>query len=320
MSVATHDERRSFLVFLFFVIVTAGVISFKESSSTLGLLGIFWGVFGFLRLVHLTSHQYRDFPKIISLPSQILFGLARQQEERMELTIKRLGQPDAVFWMMGSLIFVIFAVFCSYFPTEISLIKTLQLKQEVVLDIPVHNYMDPFVVMKSLSYYGLIGIIVFSALSFSQSRTNIDWAMYSLLPVFMTAALFTLVFTAAAQNPLWPDLSVLKGGGLGQSDIMKNLAPEMMASSGTGLINRFTELGMAGAYGVYLLYIPAFGMMFKLLFDNRRTFFKPVIGILCLIFLVILDSFWISVPLIKGVMIIGLTLSALCWGSAGQKR
>ncbi len=316
----TYDERKSFLIFIVLVLFTALIVTLgQESYSALGPMGVLWGAFGFFRLIHLSASQYKNLPKILSLPSQILFGLAKKQEERISLTLKRLGRFDVVFWVFGSVAFVLLALFFSFSPSEISVVKTLHLKQEVLVDFPIQNKTNLFAMMEGLSFYGIAGIIIYSALSFSQSHTNIRWAIYSIIPVFFVVSVFVLMFSSVAYPTLWPALGVLAGGGLGQAHIMDLLLPKMMQGSGTGLLRRFSELGMIGAYGVYVLFLPAFITLMRTFFNRRRTFLKPLIGLLCFVFLAMLDIFWISAPIIHSVMIIGVMLSSLCWGAAASR-
>lgn len=316
-----HDESKSFLIFIIFILVTFLTVTFtKELHFALGILGVLWGAFGFFRLIHLSSNQYKNLPKIVSLPAQILFGLAQQQDKKITTILQRLAQADVILWVCGGVVFVLFALFCSFFPTEISVIKTLHLKQEILVDFPIQNQTDMFAVMEGLSFYGIAAIVIYCALSFSQSSTNIRWAIYSLLPVFIIAAIYIFAFLPVADVILWPDLKVLKGGGLGQANIMDVLLPKMMGESGTGLTRRFTELGASGAYGVYILFIPAFVVLVRALFDRNNIFFKPLIGLSCLFLMAVLDALWISAPIIQGLMMMGLCLVSLCWGSVMSQK
>ena len=319
MPVTLHDERRSFLFFLLFLIFTAFLEAFAFSSGLLGVLCILWGGFGFLRFIHLNHKQFQNISDILNLPSRILFGLGRKQEEKIRVILKRLGQPDVMFWFWGSVFFVVWIMFCSFHPTEISVIQELRVKQEAVLESPLRERFASYAVMTALSSYGILGIIILIALSYSQSRTNINWAFYILWPVFISGVVFSFLFSASASFVLWPDISVLRGGGLGQADVLLSVSPDMMMHSGTGLMRRFAEGGVVGALVIYAVFFPAFLMMIKAVFDGKRQFLKPVMGLLSLILLLILDIFWISAPLIQGLTIMGLALIALCWGAVGRQ-
>ena len=320
MSQATYDEKRSFIYFLFLVIVTAfGFVLENMSDAALGVLAIIWGIYGFFRLVHLTP-KGGDVPYILSLPAQLLFGLAKQQEERIARIIDRLLQPDVILWVYGALIFTGFALMCSLFPTENTIIKALQLQQETVLDLPISNSIDFYVIMRGLSFYGILGVIILSALSYSQSQTNIKWAFFVLLPVFVAGAALHFLLFPIASFVLLPDLSVMRGGGFGESVIMRLLVPDMMNNSGTGLVTRFTEFGMVGAYGTYILFLPAIIMMVKALFNSTKNYTKPIVGLWCFAVLLLLDFFWISSPMGSALLILGLALGALCWGACGSRQ
>lgn len=321
MAAYKYDERRSFLIFLFCVVFTAVFVALeKDSSFILGVLGIFWGFFGFFRLIYLTSVEQNFYPKILSLPSQLLFGLAQEREEKISHILRRMGRRDIVLWIGGGLLFIVWVLFCSFYPAEITIVETLRLKQEAVVDFPVRNYTDPYLVMKGLSFYGVIGIIMFSSLTFSLSHTNLRWAKYAILPVLGLATILTFIFSAKAASFLWVDSTVLKGGGLGQALLMGQLAPEMMENYGTGLMQRFTELGVVGAYGLYILFIPAAIRLLKTLVNPKRTTVKPFIGLLCLMLLAALDLYWISSTVIHALSLLALSVMALCWGAAGPHQ
>lgn len=320
-SAYTYDERKSFLIFLLFVVASAAFIALEQGSSfVLGVLGVCWGLFGFFRLVYLTSVEQGSYPKILSLPSQLLFGLAQEKQEKISHILRRLGRKDIITWMIGATVLIAWVLFCSVYPSEITIVETLRLKQETVVDFPVKNYSDPYLIMKGLSFYGLVGIVIFSSLTFSLSHTNLRWAKYVILPVLSLATILTFIFAAKATSFIWVDSAVLKGGGLGQAFLMGQLAPQMIENYGTGLMRRFTELGVVGAYGFYLLFVPAFIRLFKTLINPKRSTMKPLIGILCLILLTALDLYWISSAVIDALSLLALCLMALCWGAAGPHQ
>jgi len=317
----TYDERKSFLIFLFCVVATSSFIALEQGSSfVLGLLGVFWGLFGFFRLVYLTANEQAAYPKILSLPSQLLFGLAQEKQEKILHILRRLGRKDIILWIAGALMFVVWVLICSFYPSNITIVETLRLKQETVINFPVLNSFDPYLLMKGLSFYGIAGIIIFSSLTFSLSHTNLRWSKYMVLPVLSLAAILIFIFAPKAESFMWVDSASLKGGGVGQSLLMKQLAPQMMDSFGTGLMQRFTELGAVGAYGIYLLFIPSAIRMLRTLINPKRRMMNPIIGILCLILLLALDLYWISSAITHALSLLCLCLMALCWGAAGPHQ
>ena len=313
MLIALHDERRSFLFFLIFILVTAFFFAFLSGSSvSVGLFGILWGVFGFFRLLYLTPNQFTAFPKILSLPSRILFGMGQQEEKLKDSILKRLVQPDILFWLGGSVVFICWAMFCSFYPAEITMVQTLRLKQEVLVDFPIKAIINPYAIMLSLSLYGIIGVIIYSAFSYSHSQMAVRWACYSLLSVFLLGTILTILFAPMALPVLPVNIQTFKGGGLGQAN--------MMGKSGTGLVKRFTELGSVGAYGVYVIFIPALIIAFRTFFQLKRTSLTALICLIILIMLAVLDVFWIASPLIDGLTVLGMSLAALCWGNLGNQK
>lgn len=320
MSPNTYDENRSFIYFLILIIATSFIFVFEGLyDKTIGILGIIWGIYGFFRLVHLTA-SVANPPYILSLPAQLLFGLAKQQEEKILVIVKRLSQQDVVLWFSGAVVFIVLAIAFSIFPSEITVMKTLQLEQETLLDFSVSGRTDPYLLMKGVSSYAVLGLVVLSALSYSQSRSNIHWSLLFLFPVFLTGAALHVILSPLADPVLWPDLSIMRGGGFGQSDVMHLLVPDVMKNSGTGLMARFTEFGMLGAYGTYMLFIPAVLIMIEALFNRACGYLKPVAGLFCFGVLVVLDMFWIMSPMALALQVIGLALGALCWGACCTDR
>lgn len=319
MSSNLYDENRSFIYFLILITATAFIFLFENLyDKTIGILGIIWGIYGFFRLIHLTAPAI-DPPYILSLPAQLLFGLAKKQEEKILLIVKRLSQPDVILWFGGALVFIVLAIAFSIFPSEITVIKALQQEQETLLDFPLGGKADFYLMMKGVSAYTVLGLIVLSALSYSQSTQNIRWSLLFLLPVFLSGAALHFILSPLADPVLWPDLSIMRGGGFGQSDVMHVLVPDVMNKSGTGLMARFTEFGMLGAYGPYMIFIPAVIVMTEALFNRACGLLKPAIGLLCFAVLMLVDMFWVAAPMAQALQVIGFALASLCWGACAAQ-
>lgn len=322
MPFALHDERRSFAFFLLLLLITAPLTSYAQSTSSpliLGVLGIVWGIFGFLRLLYVTSIEGISSLKILSLPSQLIFGLAGNQRSQITRILKRLTRLDVMFFLCGGLFFIFWMVFCSLYPADISIIQDFNLKQDALLDFTVNSRLNALSIVTSLSFYGILGIIILLSLSYSLSRTNVRWAFFTILPMFIIGALTLIITKSMADIILWPDFYILKGGGLGQAEILGLLSVDIMQHSGTGLLHRFTEGGIIGAYGVYVLFFSAFLLMVKALFNKNRTSFKYVIGLLVLSLLVFIDVGFIFSELWSGGIVLGVSILALCWGASARR-
>lgn len=318
MSNILQGEKRSFVGFLLLLFITIAVLTLNGSPSLLGILGAVWGIIGFLRVVDITHTQYDSFPKFLSLPSQLLFGLEKQKEQDKKLILKRFERLDCVLWFAGSIFFVVWAVYCSLFPAEISIIKTLQLKQELLVDLPIKGSSDVYVIIMSLASYGVVGIAIFMALSYAQTGAAVRWTSFSLFPLFLVGTALALHFLPVSNPALFPDMAVFKGGGFGKAFVVGLLEPNVINNSRTGLMIRFIETGWVGAYGAYILFLPAVFMLVKALFNAEVL--KSVIGLLSLFLVAFLDIFWISIPIISSLGLAGLTIAALCWGAVGARK
>lgn len=318
MSAPLHNERRSFLFFLFLILVTAFVMGQGGlMTSALGVLGIVWGVFGFFRLIYLLQNNSQNTAHILNLPSRILFGMDAQALQRRDSVLARLTYGDVRFWFIGLAVFCLWALFCTLSPDNIPLVTQLHAKQNAVLGDGVLYYSNYYNITQSFTRYGIIAIIIFLSLSYSLSRTNIRWAYFTLVPLFFIGVVYVVFSLGWAGLPLLPVIDSFKGGGIGQSFIVDILSRPLMEQFGTGLFRRYIELGWVGAYGVYMLFIPAFYMLLRMMFNPVRSTLKPFLALIIMLCLGALDIFWVFGDFPLALLVLGLPLIALCWGASG---
>ena len=77
MSIVSSAEKK----FIFLYIILLGLTGFFFSSINLGYWLVLWGVYSLLRFVYLNDTLTKKVPKILNLPSRILFGLNQEKEK-----------------------------------------------------------------------------------------------------------------------------------------------------------------------------------------------------------------------------------------------
>ena len=311
------DNKRDFIIFLSMLFLSAGLISYGAMPPLgYGLMGMLWGTYGFFRLAYLSQNPLEPYPVILNLPAKILFGLSQKQEEQRQLSLRRLEKFDFMLWCLAAFLFVGWVLYCSFFPAEISIIKTVITKQEMLLDVPIQSAGQTFSILKTLSLYGIVGCSIAMATSFAANEDSVKSALYSLFPAFIAGVVFIFFFMPIANPAIFPNFMLPKGGGLGAAQIMAALSPEIVVSSQTAMMERMIETGWIGGYGLYALFLPVFLMFLKALVIDRQVLI-PAIGLTTLAMTFLLDSFWLSSPVIQGLSLLGLGVVALSWGIAG---
>lgn len=318
-SLQTNADGKSLIFFLIFCLVTAVLFSLNFHSFFPGIIGIFWGVLGILRVIDLIQTDKYSFPQFVNLPSQILFGLGKSREEEKKRVLNRMERPDCLFWFIGSVSLVFWAIYCTMNPAEISVVKTLHLQQKHLVDLPVRSASELYDAATILLMYGVTGTFIFMCLSFSSNTTAVKNILYSLLPIFIVGCVLCFFFLPIANPALFPDVAFLKGGGLGKANIMSFLEPSIMNVSRTDLMARFIETGWVGAYGAYLVFLPAVIMFAGSLLKGKYVL-QSIIGLICLLLVAFFDAFWVSLPPLDALGFLGLGIASFCWGLVGYQK
>lgn len=284
---SSHHERKSLLFFLVLVLATAAYFFFfSDKPAMLGLVGIFWGFFGFFRLIYLSHGLMQAVPRLFNLPIHILFGSDIREQEKRKLILKRLACPDVVIWLAGSILFILWALYNGFFPLVDS-----SWQHEL------------YAVLTHISCYGILITLIFIALTYSQKPMHVQWGM-ALLGVFsLIGCLYVLIWGSFSAVTL-PDISYFKGVGFTLTGAQDN----------SMLVNRFIALGSIGAYGLYALAFPALVMFIKNLKTPERSSLKPLLGMVLLVVLLFLDMAVVASDGVRAVMIIMLALTTQLWG------
>ncbi len=320
MRLALYDERRSFLLFLILVLFSTIIFSLPSVSPfVLGGLSLLWGVFGLARFLFLYQRQDRKISFFLSLPSRILFGLGREQDEKKKEILNRLSRADIIFFFVTGMFYIIWVLYCSLYPVEIASFEMFHQQQDMLLGTPfliapIYN------LMASFSFFVLIGVITFVALSFSHIYGDVRSILLSLFPFFLVGFIISIFLLPKATGTYWQIDLTLGGAGIGKGDLMDIFNSSMMRTAGSFLFRRFIEVGLLGSGLVYVLFLPAFLLMVKNLRVKKRTLLAPAIGLLTLCLLLVLDTLLIAHPLVKGVGVLGWCIVILCWGRTGYRQ
>jgi len=304
-------QTKGFAVFLILSVLTALNFVIETDSAYLsGVLAIIWGVFGFFRIIDLTYNKAETAPKFLNLPLQILFGADKREQEGRKLVLKRLSNPDVLFWLAGVILYGLWVIYTGLTPAQIDL--------KAVFDLSLENMnagvrFNLYAFLMGLSSIGMLATIVFVALTYSQSRKHVHWALTILGLLLLTG--FIKLWIAGGLSIvtafLWPDISLMKGYGFGvpPNDIIGTDGRE------TAFIKRFIALGSIGAYGMYVLFIPALYMLVKTIFNKSRTNLRPLIGLSSIAAIGFLDIAVLSSESVSSLSLILLVCVVLCWGS-----
>ena len=320
MSQVFLEERRSYLLFLGLLLLTVlFIFAFPSAVLTYAFAAIIWGLLGFVRLSYFLQNNLKPFPKILDLPSTILFGLSKEDQEAKEFVIKRLDGMDFVFWTICGVGLMAWMIYCSFHPAALSINgkNTMVFEHVASHSLPI-NYYD---LALSLTQYGLIGIIVFLSFTYSHSRTLIKWTFYSIVPVYFLAVISSFILFKGALPGYFPPLDSAKGMGLGAAAGKASMMTEAMRTHDTALFRRYIELGWVGAYGLYVLFLPACFLLVRNIAHRTRATIRPFIGIVIVLTLFLLDmSMTEGFAFLYGAKLLGLVCFALCWGAAGYRR
>ncbi len=321
MSQVFLEERRSYLLFLGLLLVTVlFIFSFPSTVLTYALAAIMWGLLGFVRLSYFLQNSLKPFPKILDLPSTILFGLSKEDQEAKEFVIKRLDGVDFVFWTFCGVGLMAWMIYCSFYPSAFSINGPNKINFDHVASshsLPINYYY----LALSLAQYGLMGIVVFLSFTYSHSRTLIKWTFGSIVPAYFLAAIGSFLVFKWALPVYFPPLDAAKGMGLGTTAGMASMMTETMRTHDTALFRRYLELGWVGAYGLYVLFVPAFFLLMRNIAHQDRTTIRPFIGLCIVLTLFLLDVLMTEgFAFLYGVKLLGMSCFALCWGAAGYRR
>jgi hypothetical protein len=313
MAEVFHDEKREIFIYLIFLLLSTSLLCYSSDSSfVIGLLGMLWGLYGIFRLAYINKTEAPRGNGILDLPGKILFSLNTEQSRQKKEILFNFQKPDVGIWLVYGFLFIAWGIWCTLFPGDIDQVKSLTINQEKVLDTDSLSFSRFYYTMQTLSYFGIAGSMVFVALSLAPKLDLERQIIYSLLAILLAGFVFVQMLIPLAQPFTLPGLNMPVGGGFGTAAMMTALAPETFFISRSSLWTRYVEMGWIGAYGAYILYAPPVYVFLKNL-KRKEVSIVAMIGLFAMAVTLMLDMFWIGLPVVKGLIVLGLALSALCW-------
>lgn len=286
----------------------------EQTPMMMGLLSIVWGGFGLFRLIYLTHYQMDEVPKAFVLPVQIIFGTGVKEQERRKLIIKRLTRPDFVLWLVGSILFMVWAIFNGLYPNSIYLHEAFkQIEPIEGINLPLTFETDSHAILNNISFFGAVITLIFISVTFSYNRSYLKVMAFVMTPLIILG-LYGIMTGRYAETLLWPDLTYFRGAGLRDQQVEFLMGSLKMFHSGTPFLNRFLELGSIGAYAPYLISLSALVVFIKTIMNPNRHKFKPIFGILLLIILASIDIFLIASAWTSYISVLLVGTIAMLWG------
>jgi hypothetical protein len=322
MSFVSIERVYAYSFFVLSALFLAFVIFIPNAVIELGFLLLLTSFVTFSRFIFLIRRNKQK--NVESLPDQIITSFDKEADNQKNNILKRLISADYILWVTGIVVGVLWLGFCTANPNEINAIKTLHFEfsqffyehynQQELMDPSLMGKMQPFVAL-ILTFFLLCSL----HWSLSASRFFIRLNMIIFLPAFFMG-LVVLVFTVGRVFLFqWPDAHFLIGGGIGVSKVLFLLHPNMAADSASFFMARFLETGFIGAYGVYLLFMPALSVFFHVITVRRRRKMLAWVGIITVGLLLMMDMFWLYSAYGKAVMVMGWFVVLACWGHSGFK-
>ncbi len=313
-------EKLGVTFFLSLVFFTAFFL-FKENLSEkyLGAITVLWSLFGFYRYSYLNGLSNIKLPKILTLPSRILFGLNRAKESQISNSIDGLLNINILLFFIFGLLFIFWGLYCTFYPSEISLIQLYwEGKKEVLQNINI-EHQSYFIILKKISYYFIIILMVFIGVTYSNQKYFQGYFKLFFIPFFIVMIFSIIFFNSFFSISTYFDFSYLKGIGWGQFDIFKKLSPYEHTDLNSGFLKRYIETGLVGAYGLYIVFLPILLMVIKRAFAQEHRLHFTFIIIL-LLFSFALDFFWLWHPLIGSFQFLILAYMACSWKNVEVNR
>lgn len=314
MPVPSAQENRSFYSYILFVLITVLVLLKTDLvQSVIGLLTMLWGLLGFYRYIYLSSSQNKKIPKILTLPSRILFDLDQQHKKQIDLTIDRFLQTDVVMFFGGAVFLVLWGLYCSLNPLEIPLIQSYWEGKENIL--PHNNLAHYYPVLKQISYYCLVGVMIFIGLSYSHNSILFEKLNFIFLPIIGLTLIYILYFLPRSIVSGYLGFSHFNGIGWGQFDVFWQLNADnisQLKGANSGFLRRYIETGIIGAYAPYFIFLP---VLFKFL--KHYTHWANFVFIGLLVLLGVIDIFWVWHPYIHALQLFILSYVVCFWGALG---
>lgn len=312
-NLTSHGDKKTFIVFLVLAVLTATYFIFlSPSPMMIGFLSILWGGLGLFRLIYLTHYQMDEVPKMLELPVQILFGIGQQEQSRRKNIVRRLTRPDFVLWLAGAILFAIWTIINGLYPNTDYIVKAFGAIEGMNLSLP--EGMSAYAILTGLSFYGAVVSIIFMAVTFSYNRHYTKMALIVFVPLITLGMIMVFINGRYATPLFWPEWNAFKGAGLREGQIDFLITNFDIQNSATALIYRFLTLGSIGAYGLYVVALPALVMFIRNIIKTEHRNLKPALGVIGLLCLAAIDLFLLRSPWTLFLSFSLMVPTAILWG------
>lgn len=306
-------EWRSFFFFITLFLVSFVLLFFENQNVIfLALVAQLLGFFGLFRLAYFID-EVQSMPRFVSLPARLLFGLSEAEEQYKKQVLHRLQKTDIYIWLGVGFLYLIWLMICCFNVFSSSEISNL-FERDVPV-VPALSYINMYETLRGISFIGIIALISFLSLTYSQHQKFLKCGLIIFLPVFIMAYIFEMlnvqfVFTLP---PFYT--SLIQGIGLGKGALLFDAQPDIFITSPTSLFMRYIETGLVGVMCFYALFVPIIFMFFRALLRSTGQNYTALIGFIVLGLLFALDSFVVQPEYYKSLVLLGQAVVALCWGA-----
>lgn len=306
------NDHYNYLLYIILIFVTALMFAISAMPSTvLGIMGLVWSFFGFYRFLFFLP-DFGDSKKSTTTLTGILLKTLRQQKSKVgKHILQSVSRNEVIIWLGLSVIFVVWMIFQTLYPTAIPVIDTFYEKTENLLSPDNLFYRTSYHLMTGISYCGLIGIIIFSGLSFGYSNFSYKWGVILTLPAIAALGVYICLHSSKLSAILFPDLLQFSGGGWGATEALSQLSSRFMTENDSFFLQRYIEGGSIAAYGLYIIFIP---MTFNFCQSILKLKLPAFLGVFLIISCIFVDLTLSINQWHTSFYCLALSLISLCWG------
>lgn len=304
------SEKRSFFLYLFVLIICAISVSFGQSAFSLCV--VILGFFGLFRLAYLFENNLKKLSYFSSLPSKILFGLSENEEEHKKNILKTLRRKDIIMFFGIGFLYVLWVVFCG-----IHIIAQEEISSIFQKDIPnisAFSYLNVYETMRGVAWFGVLALIIFISISFSQSKLCLKTGIILMTPIFLLLLCY-IIWKADFIFSLPPLYTALMHGiGAGKADLLFSHQANIFLYPPTELFMRYIEVGLIGLMLFFAIFlIPAFYFLKNILSAHAVDFYL-LLGLGVIFSLFAVDCFLINPAPVRPLQMIGFLIVGMAWG------
>lgn len=316
-------EKLQHIIYLILVFITLIALSAGPfQSHIIGLIVVFFSLFTLFRLISLYVLTVKK--EQASLPKKLLTTFDSDQEKQNGFLKKRISAPDLSIWLGFVVLFVVWIIICTLFPSELKAIKTVHLEFSEFLGNFYQGEQDYktgllITILPIALLFFLLVLSTFTSFSFADSKRFIRKVYIAFIPVFAILMVFTALTSGLVGLFIWPDAQFWKGGGIDTARKIFLLHSDIALDSGSFFLARFIETGFIGSYLFYLIIFPAMVCFFQVLTVKRRRVVTATVGFSVIALMIMVDLFWIYTPFVNALFFAGWIIVACSWAQCGFK-